>query len=42
MGASAFCFLGSSVEILIYFDKTSLHGHDTEAAAEEVSLALRI
>ena len=42
MGASAFCFSGSPVAILIYFDKTYLHSHDTEEAAEEISLALRI
>lgn len=38
----AFCFTGSSVAILIYFDKTYLHSHDTEATAEEIRLALRI
>lgn len=42
MGASAFCFSGSSVAIFIYFDKTYLRSHDTEAAAEEMSLALRL
>lgn len=41
MGASAFGFTGSSVGILIYFDKTYLHSHNTEAAAEEIPLALR-
>lgn len=42
IGASAFCFRGSSVAILINFDKTYLHSHYTEAAAEEIPLALRI
>lgn len=42
MGASGFCFSGSSVAILIYFDKTYLRSHDMEAAAEEISSALRI
>lgn len=42
IGASGFCFSGSSVAIFIYFDKTYLRSHDTETAAEEISLALRI
>lgn len=37
-----FCFTGSSVAILIYFDKTYFHSHNTEAAAEETPLFLRI
>jgi len=41
MGASAFFILGSSIAILISFDKTYLHSQDTEAAAEEISLAFR-
>lgn len=41
-GASTFCFTGSSVAILIYFDKTYFHSHNTEAAAEEIPLFLRI
>lgn len=42
LGASAFGFTGSSVGILICFDKTYLHNHNTEAAAEEIPSALRI